>query len=344
MAENIKKKNFFRNLIKSIKDFEKYEDFALEGIKKSLKYIFKLIILFCIILSIVSSYLICKNLNMVYQDLKNIESRFTFKDDILTVESEDTIVIEKYQDFLGTIVIDTSGDISEEDSIKKAREYNNAIILLEDKIIVSNNNTNSIVKTKYSEITDLFKEQYQIENIEINNKEDIINQIEKINKTSFAIAVFLTFMLGDIMIYIINFLMYALILTLLAFLIARVSRMKMNFSNSFGIAVHAITLPIILNLVYSIINMFTGFEIKYFDWMYNTISYIYVIVAILMIKTDFINRQMELLKIASAQEEIEKKDKEKTEDEKPPVEDENKEKKDKEKKDGQEDSLNGSEA
>ena len=119
--------------------------------------------------------------------------------------------------------------------------------------------------------------------------------------------------------------------------------MKINFSNSFGIAIHAITLPIVLNLIYLVINTFTRFEIKYFDWMFSSIAYIYVVVAILMIKTDFINRQLQLLRISEAKEKENKKEEE------PPVEEkeEKKEKKkreDKEKNEEEPDSLNGSEA
>lgn len=55
--------------------------------------------------------------------------------------------------------------------------------------------------------------------------------------------------------------------------------------------------------------------------MYTTISYIYVIVAVLMIKTDFITRQLELMKIAQEQEKIkEELEKQKEEKEKKPKE------------------------
>ena len=74
--------------------------------------------------------------------------------------------------------------------------------------------------------------------------------------------------------------------------------------------------------------------------MYNTISYIYVVVAILMIKTDFINRQAELIKIAQerlkVKEELEKQkeeEKEKTkEDKKEKQKDDSTKEKNKEKK------------
>ena len=40
--ENSKKTNFFKDMIKSIKDLDKYEDYALELPKNAFKYLFKL--------------------------------------------------------------------------------------------------------------------------------------------------------------------------------------------------------------------------------------------------------------------------------------------------------------
>jgi len=62
--------------------------------------------------------------------------------------------------------------------------------------------------------------------------------------------------------------------------------------------------------------------------MYDTISYIYVIVGVLMIKTDFINRQMELIKLTEEQEKIrEEMNKKKEEEEREKEENKNSEKK-----------------
>ena len=77
--------------------------------------------------------------------------------------------------------------------------------------------------------------------------------------------------------------------------------------------------------------------------MYNLISYIYVIVAVLMIKTDFINRQIELMKLANEQEKVKaelEKEKEKKEQEEKENKPEKKEKK-KEKKEKDEGEIDG---
>ena len=81
-------------------------------------------------------------------------------------------------------------------------------------------------------------------------------------------------------------------------------RIPMQYKAIFNMALHALTLPIILNLIYIIVNLFTGFEIKYFQVMYSAISYIYIVAAILLIKTDFMKRQQELSKIFEEQQKI----------------------------------------
>ena len=50
--ENNKKTNFFKEAIKSIKDLDKYEDFALEIPSKAFKYLVKLVAIFCAVICI----------------------------------------------------------------------------------------------------------------------------------------------------------------------------------------------------------------------------------------------------------------------------------------------------
>ena len=52
-----------------------------------------------------------------------------------------------------------------------------------------------------------------------------------------------------------------------------------------------------MNIIYFIVNSFTGFTIKYFEIMYTTVATIYIATAILMIRSDVIKKQIELNKI-----------------------------------------------
>ena len=60
MASNINEKTkrnpYFKDVLKSIKDFDKYEDFALEGIGRTLIYIAKMVAILVLAVVVVSMY------------------------------------------------------------------------------------------------------------------------------------------------------------------------------------------------------------------------------------------------------------------------------------------------
>ena len=78
-----------------------------------------------------------------------------------------------------------------------------------------------------------------------------------------------------------------------------------------------------------------------FEWFYMTLADIYILIAILMIKTDFINTQRELIRIQLEQKNIyNEMPKEQEERQQEEQKDKNKENEEKEKKDNkQEDGL-----
>lgn len=202
---------FFKRVVISIKDFEKYDIFALESCKESIKYLFTLILIFSIICTIVFGY---KFIN---------------------------------------------GDLSE------------LVTQIENEV-------NSELEFNIEEMQEVMKYNYDI----------------------FIIVLFFSILT----VYFCSTFIDAVILGVLGIIVGRILRMKINYKATFNIGIYSLTLPVILQLIYLTINLLTGFEVKYFQWMYATISYIYVVVALLMIKTEFINQQMELIKIQMEQEKI----------------------------------------
>lgn len=229
---------FFKRVLISIKDFEKYDIFALESCKNSIIYLFTLILIFSIISTIVFSY--------------------------------------------GII----NGNLSEAMS--------------------------------------------QIEN-ELNEQLELgIDEMQTIIKENYSVF-FVVMFFSILAIYFTSTFVDAAMLGILGMIVARIIGMKITYKSAFNIGIHSLTLPIILQTIYIIINILIGFEIKYFQWMYTTISYIYILVAILMIKTEFINQQRELMKIQLEQEKVkqelqEQEENKKEENKKPEEDDEPKEK------------------
>lgn len=331
--ETSKKTNFFKEALKSIKDLDKYEDFAVELPKNTFKYLLKLVLIFCIIICLFYTYKIVQNISNIYDNFKDALPDFSYSQGVMEMDSEDPIVIEDYKEIFGKIIIDTNGNIEDYEQDKYT-----GILLLKDKCVILSDSGMGQVVYNYEE---LFK------NYDVNEftKQDIINYAEGINIVSLYGSVYFVIFIYFFIIYFISIFMDVLILAILAYLVSRISKVRLKFAPSFGIAVHGITLSVILNLVYIVVNLFTGFEIKYFQLMYSTISYIYVIVAILMIKTDFIQRQMELIKLAQEQEKVreemkrkeeEKKEKKKDGNKKPEENKKPKENKQKKKNEGEE--------
>ena len=329
--ETSKKTNFFKDVLKSIKDLDKYEDYAIELPKTAFKYLLKLVLLFCVIISIFYSYKIVENLNNIYNNFINIIPDFSYSDGILNVNSENEIVFEDYKEVIGKVVIDTNGTLE-----KYEKEKDIGVLLLKDKVVILSNNTIGQVTYMYEDIA----RGYGITDF---TKEDVTNYVEGMNLVSLYASVYFVIFIYLFIIYFITIVMDVLLLSVLAYIVSRMSRIRLKFAPSFGIAVHGVTLPVILNLIYIIVNLFTGFEIKYFGLMYSTISYIYVIVAILMIKTDFIQRQLELMKLAQEQEKVREEMKQKEEKEKEKQREENKKPKEDKKENEEETSKNKTE-
>ena len=97
-------------------------------------------------------------------------------------------------------------------------------------------------------------------------------------------------------------------------------------------SIYALTLPILLNALYIGVNIFTQFNIEYFQVMYLAVAAIYLIAAIFILKDNFIKKQQELLKIIEVQAKIKQEKDEQEEKKEEPKEDN---KKDEKKEDGE---------
>ena len=164
----------------------------------------------------------------------------------------------------------------------KREEYTNKIkglnttgmIFLKDRMVIVSSALNEEQSIEYSNLLAF--------NIE--GKSQFLQILETRNLLPYYLLFFFTILIYLFIIYIISNLIDALMLGVIGYLFSRLIKLRLRYKATFNIGVYALTLPIILNLIYIIVNTFVGFEIKYFQWMYEAISYVYVAVAILMIK------------------------------------------------------------
>ncbi len=141
--------------------------------------------------------------------------------------------------------------------------------------------------------------------------------------TTLTIVVFMYFFCGNFIYNLIS----ALIVSLIGLIISRLARIRLKYKPIYIMSIYSLTLSVILNCIYVVVNILTGFTIDYFSIVYDVLAYIYIVTAILIIKTDFIEQQRELIKIIEEQRKVKKEQTQENPVEEP---DENKKEKKKE--------------
>ena len=162
------------------------------------------------------------------------------------------------------------------------------------------------------------------------DKEQVIEFVTGTQMTSIYLGLFSILLMSAISVYFINTILNVVLVSIFGYLATLITKMKMRYVAILNMAIYSITLPTILQMLYVIANQLFGIQIKYFDVMYVLVSCIYMIAAIFILKVDFTKKQVELMKIAEAQELVKKQLEEKEEEESRKKEKEQQEKKDKE--------------
>jgi len=314
-----KKISFFKKMFYAVKDFEKYQEFALENRAISIRYLMKLVLILSLVISIC---FICQFASIVKQGIQYFRKYipdFYFSNNELFLENDIPIIHESNKMFNVILIVDSLSLDEEIDYKEKLDLYENVIIFSRNSITLKN--INGINNYSYSSMSDL----YHIQNF---TKQDIEGYLTNKNVYSFYLSIFMVILLYTFIIYLITIILDAIMIAVFGYFASRISRIPLKFSVIYKISIYALSLPIILNCIYVIINSITGFTIEYFNWMYTTIAFIYVITAILIIKDNMIKQKMELLKLEEEQKKIREEQKRKEEDE---IEKQRQEKKDKEK-------------
>ena len=129
-----------------------------------------------------------------------------------------------------------------------------------------------------------------IENDQLEENAQILNQYD--DKTLIA-SLFISFFIYFYIITLID----VFTLSIFGLLTCMIAKIKMNYKAIFNMSIFALTLSIILRIIYLIVTMLTTFEVRYFNVMYVAVSYISLAAAIFLIKSDIIKQHLQLIKI-----------------------------------------------
>ena len=330
---------FFKKVWYSIVKIEKYPNMAAQGLGKAISYMAKIVAILAVVLC----------LGMVYQAngmvkegiayLQNEFPEFSYKDGILNVESEERIVISEEDSVTGRTIIDTKTEDEQviNGYINEVTEAGDGVIVLKDKVIVKSSAVAGTISYDY-------KQTLEPMGLTEFNKANVIEYASSSQIASLYVSIFLTIFVYAFLMYFLTTLSNAIILSLFGYITTLLARIKMRFVAIFNMSAYALTLSTILNMIYIGINIFVPFNMEYFQVMYIAVAAIYIVAAILILKTEFIKQQFELMKIAEAEEIVKKEMQEKENQERENKEKEERKKKDKEeenKKTGKENNKEG---
>ena len=329
------KLSFFKKIKTSVLDFDGYQNLASEKISKTIGYIALIILIFSIVISI--TY-VCKFWTMINKSKEYInteisEIKYQNKElDIITNNEKKTIEINTENGGQPVFIINTEAENENEinESINNIKSQQNGILILKDRIIIKSEVSKNTIEYTYKEIS----EKYNINKIDKEELIKILSGQEMITALCIFAVVLVLYMF---ILYVSSVLIDIFLLSILTYIVSRISGLRLKYSAIYNIATYSLTLPLILNIIYFVVNSITGFTIEYFQVMYTAIASIYIITAILMIKADVIKKQYELNRIIEEQERVREELKKKEEEKRQKEEQERRNKeKEKEKKKKQE--------
>lgn len=319
------KMNFFNKVKYSIFKIEKYPDMAAEGVGKAISYISILVAILAVILCIGMLYQTHDLLQDGIHYIQNEFPEFSYKEGILKVESENVITISEDDSVMGKTIIDTKAEDEQtiNQYINSVTESGEGIIILKDKAIIKSSGVAGTVSYSYKDA---------LEQLGINEftKQDVVNYANSSQIVTLYVSVFLTVFVYAFIMYLLTTISNAVLLSFFGYITTLLARIKIRYAAIFNMSVYALTLSIILNMLYVAINIFITFNMEYFQVMYVAVAAIYLVAAILILKTEFIKQQFELAKIAEAQEIVKKEIEEQEQKDKEEKEREERKEKDKE--------------
>lgn len=339
IENNEMKKGFFKKVWYSIDKIEKYSELSAEGFGKAIKYLVILMVILSIISSVVTVYRTSLETKNIAQYINENSPEFTYNDGTLQVDSEE--VVKNDSSNYEKVIIDTKTDSEEQINqyINQIRDEENAIIILKNKLILKETGIEGTVEYNYK---DLFEKM----GITELNKQQLVDYLTSSNMMSLYLNLFLALFIYAFIMYFINTLLYIVTISVVGYLATLILKLKIRYVAIFNMAVYAVTLPTILNMIYLIVNAFYTYTISYFDIMYVLVATIYEMAAIFMLKSEFNKKQGEVQKIVEVEKEVKEEMEEKQQEEKKKNKEENKDigKKDKKKKEEtKEDNTNGEE-
>ena len=299
--EKVKKLSFFKKVWYSITKFEKYVEMASEGTLRAVKYLVQLTSILVLVIAIVSLYDVNIKLNGFIENVQKNLPDFSYSKGNVELASDvenKTYTLQDKDLNFGKVIIDLNTEdenvVGEyEKTIKEDNETNNmGYIILKDEVrkVVKLPNGVEGETTLSMTYDEIMENAFGSGDVEF-NKSKLIQFLNTNGKTSILIVNFFSYFIAYFIIYASSTLIYALVLALIGFTSAKIAKIKLKLNQIWAMSVYSFTLSTIFQLIYLVVNYFTGITIKYFNIAYIAIAYIYLIAVMFLIKTDYLKKQ-----------------------------------------------------
>ena len=276
--------SFFKRVKMSVVDFDKYHIIASEGLWRAIMYLVKLVLIFALVLSLATIIRFSQLLDKATEYLSNNVPNFYFENNQFVLDSSEDVKIEnhEYTDFL---IILTNSETYNEDEI---RDFDGIVLTFtKNNLLFKQQNSTSIIAQSYEELNNTI-------DISQINKDYLVNMASGENAYTILANIFAVIFISTFLTYFLTAILDTIALSLLGFIVSRLIRVPFKYGALYSLSISAITLPVILNGVYMVVNMFTGFVIPYFQIMYTLISYVYLIAALLIMRSEIMKKKVQI--------------------------------------------------
>ena len=269
------KLSFLQKVNISIINFEHYYLIAADGWKRAITYLLKLLLLFSLVLTCIVTYKASMSLQAVNYYAKNELPDCGITNNQFWIKSNDPVIIENKASV--KIILDDKNSVN--DYIDDIRDEKKSIIVI--------SKDNIYFKSSYAG-----EMNYSIEKLSTLlgtnsfTKEDLI---EILSNNSLYMTIFIYSFIGIYIMYFVSMIIDILALAFVGYLISRSIGLPLKFSATYGMATSAMSLPILLTLIYLIVNLMTGFYMTYFQVMITIVSYIYMVASIIIMRSNLLN-------------------------------------------------------
>ncbi|GFZ34315.1 hypothetical protein CSC2_48410 [Clostridium zeae] len=264
-----KRDNFFKKFLKAIVDVKYYINFNRETLGRAFLYLLIMSILLGGINSIKTVYTATKAISSAVSELNNNNVDFRLENGVMNISSSPFT----YKDKDTLIVVDTTKNASEFNMATIKDKSPNTMYVFKDKFIINQENGQN-QDVKYSDLGALTV-----------TKEGVINLIDKLKWLSFLLVPF--FMIGMFL----GHMFSALVVAVIGILINIFIKAKVEFGNLYKLAIYALTLPTVVDIVRGAFSL----QVPHFYKIYILGALIYLGVVLKTIKDD--NNNMELTEL-----------------------------------------------